>query len=132
MKIQNIFFIIILLLSVFVHQGCENTITSGKDVIFPDSLVSYSQHVQPFIAVTCAYQGCHSAETAAAGIVMSDYSNLRQTYSWSMVIAGNPDASLLVQYLEYKQVHKSTIYFIATDNQKNGIRKWIKEGAKNN
>ena len=128
-------FILCLTYLVLILTSCqESIITSNRDIVFPDSTVSYIKHVQPFIAVTCAYQGCHSDDPQQAKFSMTTHSALIFAMAGGLVRPKNPDGSLLVQKLEGTSPHP--YYFRwkdkVTQNQKKGIRKWIEEGAKDN
>jgi hypothetical protein len=128
----------VILISLFIvsqillFTGCDNTMTTNnKNIVFPDSLISYSKYVEPFLLVTCAYQGCHSNETMAAGFSLADWFHLMNDRSGSLVIPGRPDESVLIQALDgklhcgYEYVWRPSI----TDNHKKGMRKWVSEGA---
>jgi hypothetical protein len=128
-KIKNFPFMLIALTSLFFF-GCQQNITNSSDIVFPATNVSFLHQVYPFLQVTCSYAGCHSAESQAGGIIIADYPSLAQDIG--LVLAGNPDGSILVQMLEGKLPHSPLVYWKVNDNQKNGIRQWILEGARNN
>ena len=110
----------------------DNIISDPAQIVFPAKNVSYQNHIQPFMVLTCAYQGCHSDETMAGGRSMTNYIALSETMNMGLVIPGNPDGSVLVQMLEGKLPHNPYVYWIVNDNHKAGIRQWILEGALNN
>ncbi|MBM2816707.1 MAG: hypothetical protein HW421_3469 [Ignavibacteria bacterium] len=111
-------------------SSCSETITSSKDVVFPDSNIAFHGYVEPFLNVTCAYRGCHSNEDKAGGIRLTDYYGLYDgAAALGLVVPGKPDGSRLVQYLEGKLPHTYSQDWKVTDNHKKGIRQWIKEGA---
>ncbi|HPI19462.1 MAG TPA: hypothetical protein PKY56_03755 [Candidatus Kapabacteria bacterium] len=120
-------FVFLLILS------CDSTIIDGSsNVVFPDSLVSFQTHVYPFMKSTCSYQGCHSDESQAGGIRLTDYFSYSETGALGVVVPYKPDNSRLVQKIEGTSPHLTYVYWKITDNQKKGIRQWILEGAKNN
>jgi hypothetical protein len=106
------------------------TINSPKDIVFPDSNVSYLYEVNPFLKVTCEFSGCHNY-SASGGIDLTDYFEMMK--SPGLIIPGNPDGSYLIQVLELTIPH-FTYYERAyiTDNHLKGMRRWVKEGAINN
>ncbi len=108
----------------------SNMITNPNDIVFPDSNVSYQNHVQPLLSLSCAYTGCHNDETAAANLKLTNYFALFQHAG--LVVPLKPDNSTLIQTLEGTLPHRATYYQNATDAQKKGMRLWVKEGAKNN
>lgn len=121
---------IILLAITFLSIGCENSLNSVQDIIFPSKDVSYISQVDPFLRYTCGYSGCHGY-SAAGGIVLTDYFELFKTAG--LIIPGKPDQSLLNQIIENKIPH--TTYFERsqiTNNHIQGMRTWVAEGAKNN
>lgn len=121
-----------LLIYVLSTVSCSDTISSSSDIVFPDSNVSYRDKVQPYIKLTCAYATCHNPYDLAYSMSLESYYDLMGAYTSSMVRPGNPDGSVLIQMLEGKMIHSNYYYFKINDNQKKGLRTWIKEGAKNN
>lgn len=119
----------ILFLMIIIFNGCETTTTTGDaNIIFPSENIDYIQHVQPFLKYNCGYSGCHSSFTKAAGLSVDDYFSVMSYMG--LVIPLQPDASTLVQILENKLPH--SVFFYRgniTQNQIQGIRKWIGEGA---
>ena len=116
-----------------VFIACNNNLINNLDqVVFPDKNVSYQNHVQPFILLACAYQGCHSDETMAGGRSMTTYTALFETMNIGLINPGNPDGSVLIQMLEGKLPHNPYVYWNVNDNHKKGMRQWIQEGALNN
>lgn len=125
MRIPIIIFIILSL-----NACSDNIITSPDQIIFPEINVSYQQQVRPLLELTCAFSGCHDAETSAAGVDVTGYFQL--TARAGLIIPGKPDNSLLIQILEGKQGHLLTFQNRITDAQKRGVRQWVLEGALNN
>lgn len=123
-------------LAAVIYFGCgDEIVNSDRSVIFPDSNVSYQNHVQLFLNLKCAYKYCHSSEDKADGRDMSNYFGLWETANAGLVIAGEPEVSRLVQILRSNPAHRGNIEFPAgyfSDNNINGIVTWIKEGARFN
>lgn len=116
-------FILLMLVS------CGDTINPA-DTEFPEKNVSYLYHVEPFMKANCAFSGCHGIN---AKIELSDYFHLLSATGF--VKPGNPDGSLIIQILEQKLPHPAQypIYFNQIkENQVEGMRIWVKEGALNN
>ncbi len=103
---------IILLGAAALTASCTDDTTSpgtnSNDIIFPDSNVSYGQHVQPLFDRRCALSGCHDRGARMGDLSLESYSDA--TARPGVIVPGDPDASILVQ----------------------GIRQWILEGAQNN
>ncbi|OGU60200.1 MAG: hypothetical protein A2X64_03045 [Ignavibacteria bacterium GWF2_33_9] len=111
-------------------SSCDNsTGVYGIDVVFPDSAVDFTSHVQPFLKKNCAYSGCHSSITMAGGLSMEDYFSI-MTFP-GLIIPENPNSSILNQILEGVLPHGTIFYSgYITQNQIQGMRTWVLEGAK--
>lgn len=109
--------------------GCEQgtQYRRPQDVVFPDSNVSYSRHVEPFLHLTCTFSGCHSASDP---IPLDSYIALFQTPG--LIIVGQPERSRLVQVLDGTLAHPPVFQDRITDNHRRGVAQWIREGALNN
>lgn len=121
-------FIILVLTGAIIYAGCDDTITQDdidKKVI-PDQNVSFGQHILPVLLVKCAYSGCHSNEDAKQGLVLTSHGSV--TSDFRIVNPYTPESSSLVTY-EHSGFILQTPF---TLNQLNGVKTWIKEGAKNN
>lgn len=123
-------FISLFCLSVlFFFESCNDPIiTSGKNIVFPDSNISYQYHVQPLLRYTCNYPGCHDVTNP----IMATYFDLIIADAGSIIRPGDPDRSRLINILEKKIPHSVYVYWEITENQRKGLRKWIEEGAQNN
>ena len=129
-KIKTIstFFVILYILISFYGCSESSTFPNGESIIFPDSNVSFSSQVLPFMRYNCAYAGCHSTYSKAGTVVLDDYFEIMRNPG--LVIPGNPDGSILIQILEYRLPHLTYFYRGSiTDNHIRGVRQWIKEGA---
>lgn len=112
-----------------ISEGCNDpVVSSGKNIVFPDSNVSYQYHVQPLLRYTCNYPGCHDVNNP----IMATYFDLVIASAGSMVRPGDPDRSRLIYILEANEPHFPYVYWEITENQRKGLRKWIEEGAQNN
>lgn len=125
--LRLIVYILTVVVFLSIAISCSDSISSPKDIVFPETGVSYTSHVEPFLNLTCAFSGCHGFN-ASAGIRLNDYFSIINTPG--LVIAGNPDGSLLMQIIEERKPHftyyeRSNI----TQNHIIGMRQWILEGA---
>lgn len=108
---------------------------SPSDVIFPTTNISYSQHVQRLFSQTCTYVGCHSQAEPADQLKLDTYENLRYgVRGLPVVIPGSPETSELVFRIEGRtgQRMPPNTTNPLNQNQINGIRTWIAEGALKN
>jgi len=135
-KYKNVILLISFGLVILICSNCgDSLITPDREINFPDSNVSYQNHVQPFLNLKCSYRYCHSAEDMADARIMSDYFNLFSTANAGLIIPGNPEQSRIIQILRGNPRHKGTYDFPAgyfSDNNINGMVKWIQDGAKFN
>lgn len=122
-------FIVLLFLSLIGNSCMENSITVPNDIVFPDSNVSYVNHVEPLMKFTCAAGGCHNVFDNKAGLALDTHHGLTLS-SLGMVIPGKPEQSRLIQILERKVPHSLIIDFRINDNQLKGLKTWIREGTR--
>lgn len=123
--------VLMFVLAAIFSTSCGDSISSSKDIIFPDSNVSFNYQVSPFLKLNCAYSGCHSDESQAGGVRLTYYSNMFM--SPGLIINGDADKSRLIQILENKLPHFTFFYRgNITENHLKGMRTWVNEGAKNN
>ena len=121
---------------IIIVTSCDDTITNQNidEIVIPSKNVSYSQHIQPLFNVKCATSGCHDDNTRAGDLSLTSYANT--TASSLIVSPGLPDNSILVWAIEGNGAKlMPPIEAPVTplnDNQIQGIRTWIAEGAKNN
>ena len=97
----------------------------------PD-IVYFENDIKPILNSSCAYSGCHDANTAADGVILDTYENI--------IATGD---------IEKRKPEDSKIYEVITDTDQGKvmppppntklssdqialIRKWIVQGAKNN
>jgi len=125
----------ILLSACLVYNCGDEIVTTDKDIVFPDSNVSYQDHVQRFLLLKCANRGCHSSEDRMGGRDMTTYFALFETANIGLINISNPEQSQLIEILNANPEHQSYYvfpkgYFI--ENHVKGMTKWIKEGAKFN
>lgn len=141
---QRILFQILsgLLVTSFFIAGCKKDDGivgpdgSPSDVIFPPSNVSYSQHVQRLFNQTCALVGCHSSQEGPDALKLDNHYNavFQGVRGGRVIYPGSPETSPLVFRIEGRlppRMPPNTTNPL-NQNQINGIRTWIAEGALNN
>jgi len=126
---------VVLLFSLFV-SACkdDNPLTgeSPSNVIFPAAGISYGRHMQPLFDQTCALVGCHDDGQHQSALKLTNYGNLMFN-SLPVVIRSKPDESVLVWRVEGRVGQRMPPYGNPLNqNQINGIRTWVAEGAINN
>lgn len=137
MKTASSFLIILLFAGVIFYSGCKDSITAAKidKVVIPDTNVSYSKYIQPVLNLHCT--PCHGNGEVAGGVNLTTWD--LTTSDPSVVFPGRPENSILVWAIEGGyQGNASPMpplgssYSALNTNQVNGIKEWIKEGAKKN
>jgi len=125
---------IVLSILLFSSWGCKDTITNKQidDTVIPSSNVSFGKYIQPLLSVKCTSSGCHSDESRAAGLSLTTWTNVHIP---GIVNDYEPSTSRLVWAVE-GQLGATRMppfgYPALNQNQIDGIKTWIKEGAKNN
>jgi hypothetical protein len=109
----------------------ESTGVDDSSIVFPAANVSFGRHVEPLFQLRCAVLGCHAGSSPAAGLNLQtpSYSSL-MNHRPRLVIAGASNNSLLILRLEGRiQPLMPLRGNPLNQNQLNGIKKWIDEGA---
>jgi hypothetical protein len=129
------FLILFAIVIIIVSQNCKDSITSSNvdNIVMPDSGVSYSQHIFPVFNAKCV--NCHGVGTTEAGLDLTTWSGT--VANPSIVFPGEPDNSRLVWSIEGRPGFPTmppvgSPYAPLNQNQINGVRTWIAEGALNN
>ena len=126
-------FFIVLIIAAFAFNGCDDTLTV-QDVdnkTIPASNVSFSQHIYPVFQVKCIF--CHNATDPDGGLDLTTYS--AATADLNVIFPGDPETSRLVWTIEARagiSPMPPIGYRTLTKNQVDGVKTWIREGAKNN
>jgi hypothetical protein len=117
--------------------SCKGTAPTGPDgspstIIFPVKGVSYGAQVQPLFNQACNPAGCHDAGQHQSQLDLTTYDQAVLALP-GVVVAGKPDASTLVLRIQGSVgARMPPGNYPLNQNQINGIRTWIVEGAKNN
>lgn len=119
-----------------ICASCEDELTGLRpsDVVFPDSGVSYSQHVDALFQQSCASAQCHGGGAPAADLNL-EFPSYRALIDHRprLVLSGDGANSLLVLRLTGAVGERMPLRLQAlNDNQIRGIQRWIDEGAINN
>ena len=124
----------LLFLTLYACKDKNNPVSDGSpsNIVFPPSNVSYSQHVQPLFDQTCALSGCHDDGVHQSPLRLTSYVNTVFSIP-GVIVAGQPDQSTLVLRIEGRVGSRMPLNANPLNqNQVNGIRAWVAEGAKNN
>lgn len=88
--------------------------------------VSFGLTVQPILVAYCS--GCHNASSATGGLDVTSYDAIG---SAGVVQPGDPDGSVMIQYLE-AGVMPPMGYPGPTDEEIAAVRAWVAAGAPDN
>jgi len=130
MKSSFLFSVFSLFLALIL--GCKDQLPSQNDpssVVLPDSNLRYSRDIERVFSARCL--SCHSG-SYEPNLIPPSYGNL-MGYQPQLIIAGQSHNSLLIQLLEGTLPPSMPPGSQKlTQNQINGIKRWIDEGALNN
>ncbi len=123
-------------ISGLVCMSCEDETTGPgiSDVVFPDSGVSYSQHVDLLFQQSCTTSRCHGGVDPASQLNL-EFPSYRalMDHPQRLVLPGDGANSLLILRLRGEVGERMPLRLPPlNDNQIDGIRTWIDEGAINN
>ncbi|MCF6270943.1 MAG: hypothetical protein L3J41_14595 [Melioribacteraceae bacterium] len=128
-------YIIFSLLLLLILSACDDSLSIQDldNIVIPSKDVSYNEYIQPVLNVKCGTSGCHDDGTRAGDYSVSNWANV--VYP-GIVDPGNVETSRLVWRIEGLGVPVmppiGSIVRPLTKNQVDGIKTWIREGAKNN
>ncbi len=123
-----------------IVPGCKDSNNplldnSPSNVVFPTSgTINYGRYVQPLFNQACSQVGCHSDDAGnTSRLRLTSYANTTDP-SQLIVIPGHPENSRLVWSIEGSNgsVRMPPNGYPLNQNQIDGIRTWITQGALNN
>jgi hypothetical protein len=129
--------IILVMIPLALTLSCKDDNPTGDEgspsnVNFPTDSVSYAGHVQLLFNQTCALSGCHDDTQPADRVKLTSWGSL-MIVGPLVVRIGQPDLSELVWRIEGRVGQRMPLGRNSLNqNQINGIRTWIAEGARNN
>ena len=129
----------LLILGLAGQTGCkdENTLLPGESpstVVFPARNVTFGVHVQTLFNQACALPMCHDDNSHAGGLSLTSYYNTVFAVP-GIVVSKDPQNSILIMKIEGRGPAGDRMPpgpNALNENQINGIRTWIAEGAANN
>lgn len=130
MRSSKVFFPLIAILVFLVvqcrHEPDKVPVTGNP--CHPDT-VYFQRQILPVLLSSCAYAGCHDANTAMDDVILDSYTNVVNTAD---VKPGNPDGSdlyeVLVEDRPEKRMPPPPLPSLP-DEHIAMIRKWINHGA---
>ncbi len=123
----------IILLPILV-TFCSKESTPPEDFVFPDSNLSYKDHIREYIFLPhCASPGCHSNIDQASGLDLETLTPTFWSHNRRVVIEGSPQESLLYLVLlnpvppNISRMPKESAPL--SNDMIKAIQTWIREGA---
>lgn len=115
--------------SILGFGGCSSSdITNPEQIVFPAKNVSYAAQVSPFLALSCNSEQCHgSVNSSNQGITLASWTQVRDN---RVTLPGDSTSPLILVMYGLEPNHRGA--FIANDNQRQGMKTWVLEGAQNN
>lgn len=126
--------ILILFVVLFLVSSCKHDSLIGEkplSKLCEPGEVGFVNQVLPILLTSCATSGCHDVGTAEHGIVLDSYESIMNTID---ITVGNADGSQLYNVLNETGSNKmppTTSGFMLSQAQKDLIKNWINQGAKN-
>jgi hypothetical protein len=116
--------------------SCKDTQEPTSEIVFPDSNISFSKHVGPLFQQKCARGGCHTGSDPAGSLNLGypgSYIALTN-HNPTLIYNGDGQNSLLMKRLDGRIQPRMPLPGSAqlTQNQIDGVKIWIDEGAQDN
>jgi hypothetical protein len=121
-------------LLLLINTGCDDTLTTEQidNIVMPDSNVSYAEHISIVFELKCV--SCHNTSLREGGVDLSTWSGI--VADPRIVFPGSDSTSVLVWTIERNRAGFPPMpplqYPGLVLNHINGVKTWIREGAKNN
>ena len=128
-QLLTIFFIFS---AVFLLQQCKKNSTEPEDFLYPDSNLSFIEHIQPIFQRDCANNGCHTTTSPQNGLDLETLTPTFTSINGPVVIAFDADQSRLYRVLisDYQSISRMPKGRGPLSTGKiTAIRTWINEGA---
>ncbi len=111
---------------------CSKDSTSPDSVVYPDSNLSFIQHIQPIFLRNCVSSGCHETISPANGLDLESSTPNFTSVNGTVIIPFDADQSrlyrvLLSDYAGISRMPRNRAPL--AENMIRAIRTWINEGA---
>ena len=118
--------------AVFILLQCKKNSTEPEEFVYPDSNLSFIEHIQPIFQRDCATSGCHISPSPPNGLDLETLTPTFTSINGPVVIAFDADQSrlyrvLVSDYLGISRMPKGRGPL--STNKIKAIRTWINEGA---
>jgi hypothetical protein len=131
-KAGIILFVITGAIFLAINIGCNKKSTQPESIVYPDSNLSFIQHIHPIFINNCVSGGCHESAVPAAGLDLETLAPTFNSVDGPVVIPFDANQSrlyrlLLSDYMGIPRMPRGRGPL--PDNAINAIGTWINEGA---
>jgi hypothetical protein len=119
------------LMSVFFSQ-CSKDTTEPTQIVYPDSNLSFNQHIYPILSGNCATSGCHESINPAKGLDLETLTPSFISVNGPTVIPFNAVQSRLYRLILASDMGTPRMPLNRAPlptSQVEAIKTWINEGA---
>ena len=131
---QNLLILILPLMFLIplFFADCSKDTTDPPQIVYPDSNLSFNQHIYPIFTSNCATSGCHESVNPARGLDLETLTPSFISVNGPQVIPFNAGQSRLYRLLLSSDMGTSRMPLNRAplpNSQVQAIRTWINEGA---
>lgn len=108
------------------NDTIDNSQPCSQDTVY------FENQIQPILISNCAKPGCHDANTREEGYNFADYNDFINTDAFDGGNLGNSEVWDVINENDPDKIMPEPPNAPLTQDQKNLIRTWILQGAKNN
>ena len=132
LKRIRLLILLMVLAGSLVFQQCNKSSNEPQEIVYPDSNLSFIEHIQPIFQRDCANSGCHTSVSPASGLDLETLTPTFISNNGPVVITFNADQSrlylvLLSDYMGISRMPNGRAPLSAYKIK--AIRTWIDEGA---
>lgn len=112
----------------------SDTTTMETEVPCDSTIIYFDQQILPIFKGSCAYGGCHDANTAQEGIILDSYENIMRRDEEDLIIPFNVEKSEVFEKItedDPDDIMPPPPNNALSEGQIQLIRTWIEQGAEN-
>lgn len=131
-KVRSRVSVILLALMILSGSKCGKDPTPPEPIVYPDSNLSFIQHIHPLFLRNCASSGCHESTSPANGLDLESPAPTFNSINGPAIFPFDAEQSRLYRVLlsDYGGISRMPKNRAALmDGEIRAIRTWINEGA---
>jgi hypothetical protein len=131
-KLGRLLVIFLIFTTIFILLQCKKNSTQAEEFVYPDSNLSFMNHIQPIFQRDCATSGCHTSSSPQNGLDLETLTPTFQSINGPVIITFEADQSRLYRVLiaDYMGISRMPKGRAPLSTAKiTAIRTWINEGA---